>query len=212
MLNCLSLCLCLCLLCLCLSLSLSVSLRLLFHRAKKTRKGSKRGGVPSKAIITALARRFPMLGVDERYTSQKSPITQQQVKLATADEIGRPVAARNRLFVAKEAQGRGARAVLLDRDVSAALNMVLLGLLKLLRGVRPTAFGEERANVAAAAGRRGARGGARRGGRGRGRGRGRGGAAGARRGGRGAAGAGAQGRGARRAAAGGGARVPRNNS
>ena len=81
-----------------------------------------------------------MLAVDERYTSQKSPITHQQIELATADHIGRPVRQRNRLFVVQAAGGRGARSVLLDRDVSSSLNMVVLGLLKLVRGQRPAAF------------------------------------------------------------------------
>ncbi len=113
-----------------------------------------------------------MLAVDERYTSQKSPITHQQIALAAADHIGRPTRQRNRLFVAQEAVGRGEQPVLLDRDVSASLNMVLLGLLKLVRGERPSAF--EKPPAASRGGRAGRRAG-RRGGRGRG---GRGGARG----------------------------------
>ena len=50
--------------------------------------------------------------------------------------------------------------MLLDRDVSASLNMVLLGLLKLVRGERPSAF--EKPPAAPRGGRgRGGRGGAR---------------------------------------------------
>jgi hypothetical protein len=145
------------------------------HRSKRTRKGTRSGGVPSKQIITALSRRFVLLAVDERYTSQKSPITHAQVELAAEKHIGRPTRQRNRLFVAQEAVGRGQQPVLLDRDVSASLNMVVLGLLKLLRGERPSAF--EKPPAAPRGGGRG--------GRGRGRGGGvRGGAAAGARGGR----------------------------
>ena len=138
-----------------------------------------------------------MLAVDERYTSQKSPITHQQIALAAADHIGRPTRQRNRLFVAQEAVGRGEQPVLLDRDVSASLNMVLLGLLKLVRGERPSAFEKPPAapRGAGAPAGRGRRAGGR-GGRGRGgRGGARGGAAvgggggGGARGGRGSRGA-----------------------
>lgn len=78
--------------------------------------------------------------------------------------------------------------MLLDRDVSASLNMVLLGLLKLVRGERPSAF--EKPPAAPRGGRgRGARGGRGRGGRGGARGGAAvgGGGGGGARGGRGAA-------------------------
>ncbi len=135
--------------------------------------------------MTALARRFVLLSVDERYSSQKAPSTHEQIALATASDIGRPVRARNRLYVISDTLVPGRHKLMLDRDVSASLNMVLLGLLKLLRGERPAQY--ETPVVPAAAGGRGGRGRGR-GGRGR-----RGGGGGGRGGGRQRAAAGAVG-------------------
>ena len=113
--------------------------------------------------MTALARRFVLLSVDERYSSQKAPSTHEQIALATASDIGRPVRARNRLYVISGTLVPGRHKLMLDRDVSASLNLVVLGLLKLLRGELSAHF--ETPVVPAA---RAAAGG--RGGRGRGRG------------------------------------------
>ncbi len=118
--------------------------------------------MPSTEIVTALARRFVLLSVDERYSSQKAPSTHEQIAVATASDIGRPVRARNRLYVISGTLVPGRHKLMLDRDVSASLNMVLLGLLKL--GERPAQY--ETPVVPAAAGGRGGRGRGR-GGRGR---------------------------------------------
>lgn len=124
--------------------------------------------------------------------------------LVDASHIGRPVRLRNRLFVVR-AGTRHRKALLMDRDVAAAINMIILGLLKLLRGQRPAAF----ESAVGGAGAGGGGGGAAAGGRRRG---------GRRRGGRGARGgqraaAGAAGRGGRvaGAAAAGGSRQSRQS-
>jgi hypothetical protein len=80
--------------------------------------------VPSRQLVTEISRRFVVLEVNEPYSSQKSVTNHQQVRLATEEDIGRPVRTRNRLFVVDNTLVSGGHRLMLDRDISAALNMV----------------------------------------------------------------------------------------
>jgi hypothetical protein len=113
-----------------------------------TLKGTFGGGAPSGEVASTIARHYVVFGVDERNTSQLSVTEHQPVRLVTETDINnRPVRLRNRLFVIQS----GGRKTLVDRDVSAALCIALLGLLKLMRGERPAPFTDPAIRAAAAA-------------------------------------------------------------
>jgi hypothetical protein len=112
-----------------------------------TLKGTFGGGTPSGEVASTIARHYVVFGVDERNTSQLSVTEHQPVRLVTETDINRPVRLRNRLFVIQS----GGRKTLVDRDVSAALCIALLGLLKLMRGERPAPFTDPAIRAAAAA-------------------------------------------------------------
>jgi hypothetical protein len=113
-----------------------------------TLKGTFGGGTPSGEVASTIARHYVVFGVDERNTSQLSVTEHQPVRLVTETDINnRPVRLRNRLFVIQS----GGRKTLVDRDVSAALCIALLGLLRLMRGERPAPFTDPAIRAAAAA-------------------------------------------------------------
>lgn len=112
------------------------------YRSSSTRKGQRGGGVPYGAMVDVLSRNWVCLNVPEPYSSRNAPTTGAPVRLAAAADLdGHAPRARNRVFIVDGSRAADGRHPLrLDRDVSASLNMVQLGVNQLARDRRPAAF------------------------------------------------------------------------